>query len=183
MDGQMYGWIGNDSKNSIDKRGSGTDTANYFKYYLRKKGCKNPEKVGARNLLIKNNKYYYVLSIGIDHTQWAPSAFIENSYPLCLILTMDTGKNHCKVWVIDLTEDMVSNNIKEEELVIDVITLKKRQGTSAGDYYTLTIKQVEKYFDGREKKESEYNGVVVNVRNGTEDNAMSIKELIDKIVE
>lgn len=137
--GYYYGWISNSNTKNKINRGTGTDTAEYIKYYAINNGgasVADIQGIRSKNLLRKNNKNYYILSIGKTKTGWAPYPNILALKPE-LLLTIDpdpdsdSDKNKYKWWLLEGGK-------------YDYSRLKLVSRENAGDYYSLSLSQLEK---------------------------------------
>lgn len=145
MENQFYGWLGQGKNKTTSIRGSGTNTASYFKYYLTQLGAKQDTEIRSKNLFVmEDGRKYYILSISKGRPTWASSTFIENSKngQMHLILTQDTGESSGRVWdfpinVIKLTDEAITLEQNGESYIFN------RQGRrGAGDYYALSVSKV-----------------------------------------
>lgn len=133
---QFYGWIGKNNSKKIGKRDNGTDTASYIKYFANQIGASaaNITEINSKNLLEKNGRYYYILSISNGKSSWAPYPFIDKlakkeSY---MLLTIDgVNKGEGTIFKLELSDE------KLEELGLSLV---KRD--DAGDYYYLPLSKV-----------------------------------------
>ena len=175
----MYGWIGKTRNNKTSERGSGTDTAEYFKYSIKSMGGIPYKDVQSKNLFEKDGRYYYVLSIGVGQSSWAPYPFIENLEPIHLIMTRDIDSRSGDVWCMTISAEK-RIVLSEEYLQLgdaeNNIEIKKQKRKGAGEYYSLSLKNIKKI---TRKKEPDYKFDL----NAVSSEAQSVDAIIKTIFE
>lgn len=131
MDGKFYGWIGKTKKHIKQARNNGTITAKYIKYYLQELGAgpANITGVQTKNLYNRDDKYYYILSIGEKGDSWAPYPFIDNlNKPVYFILSKDINDNEILLY-----------SFKYVNMKLKLVGRKTGTGNS---YYSLSANTV-----------------------------------------
>ena len=146
---EYYGWIKKVNTKKTNMRGSGTKTADYFKYYFEQNGLKKNEKHRSKNLYSSENGNFYILSIGSGKTMWAPYPFIKDINNLCLVLTRDTGECTGDVWIVEL------DDVKDLENSISIcgVELSLTPRENAGAYYSLSMKALKEIRKNENKLE------------------------------
>lgn len=148
---EYYGWLGKLKVKHINK-GVATKTSDIIKEHAIK--CGAELVVGgefrSKNLMCKDNNYYYILSIGENYNAWAPYSSVvaneRNKNNITLILTRDTGEDTGELWDVDLED--ISNELKPVEgHSYYWLTLNNLEGnTNVKHYkYSLTDENDENY--------------------------------------
>ena len=148
MESNEYGWIGKTNSNMLSARRTGTRTAGYFLHYFKQKGAipYAGNEIRSKNLVQKNGIPYYILSIGVGEAAWAPYLFIGKLDKFHFILTQDTEELQGTLWDVKVTETKVTDDRREIILKTEngnQVNLRKQERKDAGDYYRLSIGQVE----------------------------------------
>lgn len=149
-----YGWLGRlNKKNSINvQRGSGTDTSGLIIWHLKNYKAKRHTENGIRskNLVEKDGKVYYILSIASGRTTWALSPFIEQLKNGYAVLTQDitsaaSDERQVNLWVIPFKniQDLLQNT-----------EITRRKGESY-DYYSVSTKILENIITSQDDKSSD----------------------------
>ncbi len=139
---EYYGWLSKIKNTTGNRRDSGTDTGKYFRFYFEKY-AKRSDNFRSKNLFVDNDRYFYVLCIGKGKTTWAPYPFITQIENLTLILTQDEADGKGKIWIVENNDNVVSKDSGfPETYKLNGIEIKKQTRDNAGDYYSLSLRQI-----------------------------------------
>jgi hypothetical protein len=153
----QYGWIGNLENKNLSSRGSGTKTAEFFKKCAISLGAVSySDKIRSKNLLMKDDKIFYLLSIGIGKPGWAPYPFIGEIKRGFFILTIDDEDGKGKVWSFGYETEVINEKCKLISMETGkFVELKLNDRKEGGNYYSLSLSNV-KILTGKDNGNYQY---------------------------